>query len=231
MDKRKKYFLVVDVETANDVLQPLVYDVGFLVGDRQGNIYGQYSFAVSEMFDHYKPLLDNAYYAEKLPQYFVEMEKGERIKTSLFSIRKVMIDIMRKYNIMEVYAYNCGFDRKALTLTQRYFTKSKYRWFFPFGTKFHCIWHMACTTLFQQKSFREKAILQNWFSPSGKNFSTTAEIAYRYITGENDFTEQHKGLDDVIIEYQILLKCISQHKKIDKTINGLCWRKVQSAKT
>ena len=231
MDKRKKYFLVVDVETANDVLQPLVYDVGFLVGDKQGNIYEKYSFAVSEMFDYYKSLLDTAYYAEKLPQYFIEIDNGERIKTSLYCIRKIMVDIMRKYNITEVYAYNCGFDRKALNLTQRYFTKSKYRWFFPFNTKFHCIWNMTCTTLFQQKSFREKAILQNWFSPSGKNFSTTAEIAYRYITGENDFTEQHKGLDDVIIEYQILLKCISQHKKIDKTINGLCWRKVQSAKT
>ena len=38
-DKRKKYFLVVDVETANSLDDPMVYDVGFLVGDKQGNIY------------------------------------------------------------------------------------------------------------------------------------------------------------------------------------------------
>ena len=32
----------------------------------------------------------------------------------------------------------------------------------------------------------------------------TAEIIYRYITGENDFSEEHKGIDDVLIEKELL---------------------------
>ena len=39
IDKRKKYYLVLDVETANTLEQPLVYDIGYSVVDKKGNIY------------------------------------------------------------------------------------------------------------------------------------------------------------------------------------------------
>lgn len=226
LDKRKKYFLVVDVETANSLDEPLVYDVGFLIGDKQGNVYEKYSFSISEMFDHYQDLLSSAYYAEKLPSYATEEATGQRIKTSFFSMRKVFIDVMKKYGINEVYAYNTFFDRKALNITQRYLTNSKYRWFFPYGTKFYCIWHMACGTLLQQKTFKIRAKENNWRTESGRNISTNAETVYKYITGDYDFQEEHKGLQDVEIEYRILLSCINQHKKMSREINRLCWRMV-----
>ena len=44
----------------------------------------------------------------------------------------------------------------------------------------------------------------------------TAEILYRYISGEADFTEKHTGLEDVLIETQILAHCYRQHKKMNK---------------
>ena len=56
------------------------------------------------------------------------------------------------------------------------------------------------------------ALENKWFSPSG-NYKTNAEIAYSYIICQKDFQEEHKGLDDVLIEYDILLKCFRQHKK------------------
>ena len=50
IDRRKKYILVLDVETAGDVEKnPLCYDVGFLVADKKGNIYEEHSFAISEI--------------------------------------------------------------------------------------------------------------------------------------------------------------------------------------
>lgn len=227
MDKRKKYFLVLDVETANSIDDPLVYDIGFVIGDKKGNIYEKYSFAIAETFDYYQDLLQTAYYAEKIPQYYVEMAQGIRSKTNFYMARQTILFLMKEYNITEVFAYNCHFDRRALTSTQRYFTKSKYRWFFPYGTKFSCIWNMACSTLLQQKTFRIRAIAKKWFTPSGKNISTNAETVHKYITGDDDFSEQHKGIDDVLIEYDILLRCLNQHKKMTKHIDRLCWRKVK----
>lgn len=227
IDRRKKYYLVVDVETANSLDDPLVYDIGFLVGDKQGNIYEKYSFSVWEMFQYYTDLLTTAYYAEKLPNYTIEEKNGLRVRTSLGTIRRLLVDTMIKYNITEVYAYNCYFDRKALNATRRYFTKSEYRWFFPYGTKFSCIWNMACTTIFQQKTFRDKAKENGWYGKNGKNITTNAETAFKYISGNSDFEEEHKGLADVIIEYDILLRCIRQHKKMVKDIDRQCWRKVK----
>ena len=66
---------------------------------------------------------------------------------------KKIREVMKKSNINTVCAYNANFDRNALNTTLRYVTKSKMRWFFPFGTKFNCIWSMACDTIYQQKTF------------------------------------------------------------------------------
>ena len=50
IDKRKNYILVLDVETAGDVEKnPLCYDIGFVVADKQGNIYEQFSYAIEEI--------------------------------------------------------------------------------------------------------------------------------------------------------------------------------------
>ena len=46
----------------------------------------------------------------------------------------------------------------------------------------------------------------------------TAEIIYRYIKQDNDFIENHTGLEDTLIEKEILAYCIKQHKKMDKLL-------------
>lgn len=227
IDRRKKYYLVLDVETANILDYPLAYDIGFIVGDRYGNIYERFSFSVREMFMYYGDLLETAYYAEKLPSYQVDIDNGTRKMESLYNIRKTLLDVMAKYKIHSIYAYNCGFDRRALNNTQRYLTKSKYRWFFPYGIKFYCIWNMACSTVLQHKTFKQLAIKRKWLSPSGKFYSTSAETVYKYVAGSFEFEEEHKGLEDVLIEYEIMLRCMNQKKKMTKHIDSQCWRKVK----
>ena len=46
----------------------------------------------------------------------------------------------------------------------------------------------------------------------------TAEILYKYISGNNDFEESHTGLEDVLIEKEIFAKCMAQHKKMKKNV-------------
>ena len=46
----------------------------------------------------------------------------------------------------------------------------------------------------------------------------TAEILYRFMNGQNDFEEVHKGLDDVMIEKEILFECRRRGVK-----NGTLW--------
>ena len=56
---------------------------------------------------------------------------------------------------------------------------------------------------------------------------TNAECAYRYITKNYEFEEQHTGLADVEIECQILAKCIAQKQKHESGIIAHPWRIVQ----
>ena len=229
IDKRKKYVLVIDIETANIVENAIAYDIGFAIADKKGRIYDSYSYMVKEMFMYYQDLLDTAYYSQKLPQYYADLCNQKRELKSIYEIRRKIHNLMKLYNITDVYAYNCFFDRGGLTNTIRYLTKSFCRWFFPYGTQFHCIWHMACQVLFTQKTFQKMAIQNNWLSASG-NIKTSAEIAYNYLHNTTEFQESHTGLEDVLIECEIMARCFRQHKKMDTSINRLCWKIPQQKK-
>ena len=76
MSRKKEYFLIIDTETANDIDQPLPYDIGYAICDRQGNIYLARSFVVAEIFLDYQDLMQSAYYAEKIPQYWEDIKRA-----------------------------------------------------------------------------------------------------------------------------------------------------------
>lgn len=221
IDKRKTYYLVVDVETADKVESPLVYDLGYAVCDRKGTIYEKGSFVINNIFYGYNEKMQTAYYAEKLPQYYDGIEKGEWQPTNLSNAREIIKQVIKKYNVKMVLAYNAYFDRNALNNTMAKLTNLKY--FFPYGTEFGCIWSMACQVLCCQKSYLKWAIDNGFVSPSG-NIKTSAETVYAYLSGQKDFQEQHTGLADVEIETYIFAQCMRQHKKLKKEINRLCWR-------
>lgn len=219
----RKKFLVIDVETANDIDCPLVYDIGFAVTDKYGHIYEKHSLLIYEIYRGERELMKSCYYADKIPEYERQIAAGETKLVSFFTAWKMIREAIKKYKIRTVGAYNCYFDRNALNNTIRYITKSKYRWFFPYGVEYMCIWHMACQVIYTQKTFQSWARKNNFVSASG-NLMTSAEVGYRYHTGKLDFEEEHKGLQDVEIECVLMKRCFAQHKKMKKGINRLCWR-------
>lgn len=220
----KKMILVLDVETANMLDDPLVYDIGFAMSDKKGNIYEKHSFVIKDIFeDGRNELMTSAYYAKKIPLYLEKIAKGETLVKSLSYVRFFIKQLMEKYNCTTVAAYNARFDTTALNTTERYMTSSKYRYFFPYATEVMCIWNMACQVLFTQKTFQKEAIANNWMSDKG-NFKTSAEIGFRYISDDSHFQEEHTGLADVLIEAEIMAKCFRQKKKMSTGINRWCWK-------
>lgn len=220
---RKKYFLVIDTETCNTLEQPFCYDIGYVVCDRFGNIMVERSFIVAEMFLDNSDLMKSCYFAEKIPSYWEDIKNGKRKIKSLFNIRKQIKADMREYKIHMVGAYNMSFDKKALNNTIRYCSKSLVRWFFPFGTKYFCIWNMACQVIMNSVKYVKFALQNGLESPSG-NIQTSAESCYKFLTNSINFIESHTGLEDVKIEVAIMAECYKKHKKMDKKINTACWR-------
>ena len=227
MDKRKTYLLVVDTETCNgrtvndkpDLSDSLVYDLGFAIVDKKGEVYETRSFVIRDVFYDMKDTMSSAYYAEKIPTYKKDLAAKKRKLVSFYEARKAMLDLMKEYNVSAVVAHNANFDVNALNKTERYLTKSKYRWFLPYNTEVWDTLKMARQTIGKQKSYIAFCETNGYMTKhSVPRVRLTAEILYKYLTGNNDFEEEHTGLEDVLIEKEILVQCLKQHKKIEMTI-------------
>lgn len=234
MDKRINYILVIDTETANTIDCPLVYDIGGVVTDRQGRIYESFSFAISDIFVFEPELMSSAYYASKIPAYRADIAACRRDCKSFKNARTYILSLINRYNITTVAAYNAAFDRDALNNTLRWLSKSKLRWFFPYGIEFMCIWNMACQTLCQRPTYRDFCEKYNFTSnragdPNAKNYSTSAETVYRYLTLSPRYEEEHRGYDDVLIETAIMKRCFETHMAMPNGtgIRRNCWQSVK----
>lgn len=227
MDKRKNYYLGLDTETANgftdengksDLSQSLVYDIGWAITDKKGNIYETRSYVVADIYCDHRDLMNTCYYAEKLPRYEEDLRNGTRKLATLATIRKQLCADLKDYNITAVFAHNASFDYRALNNTIRYITKSARRYFFPYGTEIWDTLKMSKVITAQKTytAFCEANGYKTKHRPPRNR--ATAEILYRYITGNNDFQESHTALEDVIIETAIFAHCLKQHKKIEKKL-------------
>lgn len=197
--------IVLDCETTNSLEEPIAYDIGWAVIDiKTEKVIKTESFVVAEIFLD-KELMSFAYYADKIPQYWADIKAGKRTLTSRSKIRNRLWEDCRNYEVKDIYAHNARFDYRSCSLTQRYLTCSKYRYFFPYGTRICDTLKMA-RQAFNDDDYKQFCIDNAFLTQNGQN-RYTAEIIYRYLTNNLDFEEEHKGLDDVMIEKEILFAC------------------------
>lgn len=201
-------YIMLDTETTNSLDDPICYDVGFAVVDREGTIYETHSFVVAEVFLN-EELMASAYFIEKVPQYWEDIKKGTRKLAKFNTIRKVLAETMKKYNTNIVIAHNARFDYRSTAKTQRYLTKSKYRYFLPYGTEVWDTLKMAREVLKNDVDYDNFCYNNNYVTKRGRK-RFTAEILYRFFTGDNDFVESHTGLEDVTIEKVIFAECMAR---------------------
>lgn len=227
IDKRKTYILVIDTETANgtvtkegktDFRDCQVYDFGYAVIDKRGNVYDTGSFVNSQIFEK-NYFMESAYYAKKIPQYKEDIKSGKRILTDWFNIKQEVKRICNLYNIKAICAHNAAFDVRACNSTQRYLTKSKFHYFFPYGIEIWDSLKMARDVILKQPTYIRFCEKNGYTTATGKP-KATAEILYRYIILDNDFIEKHTGLEDVLIEKEIIAYCFRQKRKMRKCLYG-----------
>ena len=137
-----------------------------------------------------------------------------------------MLEMLSKYNIKAVIAYNAAFDRKALNCTMKEFSKFGTDHFFPDSVTFWDSWGMACETILQHKAYYKNAHSEQWVSDAG-NCMSNAECAFRYTTKNLGFIERHTALADVLVEVEIFVKVMRQKKKMRREIFGNPWMLIQ----
>ena len=212
-----KNVIVLDTETTNSLEEPIAYDIGWAVINLETEeVLKTESYAIAEIFLD-KELMSCAFFADKIPSYWEEIKYGSRKLARLSTIHRTLVNDCKAYGVKEIYAHNAIFDNSSCNLTQRYITGSKYRYFFFFFTCVCDTLKMARQAFKNDDDYGRFCYENDYLTKRGQR-RYTAEILYRFMNGQNDFEEVHKGLDDVMIEKEILFEC--RRRGVE---NGALW--------
>lgn len=217
MDKRISYYMVLDTETANTLDDPMMYDIGGAIVDKRGRVYETFSFIIYDVFCADRALFDTAYYADKRALYEQGIASGDRKIVGIYTARNAVRALCEKWQVKAIMAHNARFDYKATNYTLRYLTKSKARYFLPYGIPVWDTLKMAQDTICKQPTYIRWCERNGYLQKNGKP-RATAEILFRYISLNEDFIESHTGLEDVLIEKEIFKRCMAQHKPMRKSV-------------
>lgn len=224
VSSRVEKFIVLDVEGGSAV-RP--YNIGYIVADRYGTIYRKRSFALtSTIWENISYVLKTGQAVEmckkNIQEILQSLESPKRSrKYDLISVehfeQTFFADIQR-FKIKRVFAYNVTFDKNSIKrLLPETFNKINVEW---------CdIISGILVTKLLTKSYVNFCI-NNGFLTEKRNIMTKAEIVYRYLKKSLDFEEEHTGLADTMIEYEILLAVFSTHKKVETWSPCQAWRKL-----
>lgn len=224
MDKRIDYKMVLDTETCpiekGEKVNPfnmLTYDLGYIITDKRGNIYEQRSFIIYEIFVGEAEKMKSAYYADKVPKYWEQIKSGQRKLVRWATARKILLQDIEKYSINKIFAHNMFFDYNTLNVTNKWITNKKYYYYLPLGIECCDTLAMARDTILKKKQYIEFCKEFGFLDKQGRP-RATAEILYRFISGDIDFIESHTGLEDTLIEKVIMVYCYQQHKKMRRIL-------------
>lgn len=218
--KKGKLFMVLDVEGMS-TCRP--YNIGYLIGDKYGNVVLKRSFAVLPcIWENLQNCLQAKEMTHKNVQEILgdieNSTKRKYIYNSIEEVKKVILQDITKFKIKDVWAYNCAFDKSSI---KRLFGKD-WNLIDNLVTFYDIIPAIVHTKLLRKKYI--KWCNDRGFITQKGNVMTKAEVVYRYLTNDLSFEEEHTGLDDCKIEYQILLAAFRTRKKIDKNIKTPAWR-------
>ena len=217
MITEKTVVMMLDTETTNDIECPICYDVGYQIFTLGNGVLCEKSFVNADIFLD-KEMMENAYFADKIPQYWDEITDGKRQLRKWYNIRKELREDCKKYGVEIICAHNARFDYLSLHTTQRYITTSKYRWVLPYGIEWYDTLKMSREVLGNCDEYKSFCDAHGYRTKNGQ-LRMTAEIIYQFLTGNTDFVESHTGLEDVKIEREIFKYCASQNPEI----NGALW--------
>lgn len=165
LDKRRKYYLVLDCETATmpfaseydgkakqkiAIAKPLIYDLGWQIIDIKGNVYKREKFLISEIFS-VPSVFNTAYYASKRPIYLEKLKNGDITLTDWKNAVSILEEDLKA--VQAVGAYNSMFDfKKAIPFTELYidmlYSPDYYKW--------EKSQHEICDSIANEKTFESK---------------------------------------------------------------------------
>ena len=236
IDNRKHFMTTLDTETTglDDIPAlafPIIYDIGWILADKNGNRLIEREFIVQEVF--YNPIMKNAYYGSKMPAYVERVTKADIL---VKPFREILTLLNHDFGLVKhntLMAYNISFDLRALRCTAIYcgmLERGEKDWtkLFSMPVKIQDIWSLAVETILKKKWDYIKFVDENGFLTESGNPKTSAEVVYRFLTGEVDYQEHHTALEDCKIEYDIAITALKTKRPFTEGILYNPWRVISN---
>lgn len=209
--------IVFDTETTS-IDKPFCYNVGYVIGNTEGEVYLKRDFVVEQIW-HNLALFTSAYYADKRTIYVDAMRAKKAVMDKWGYIMRTMARDMKNFNVEIAYAYNSPFDDKVFTYNNDWFKTINPLDDIPlYDVRAYFI------EGFVNEVYKRWCDEHGFYTDSG-NYSTTAENAFRYLSGNIEFDEAHTALADSEIEYDILVR--AAQKGVDITRELSCPKSIE----
>lgn len=203
--------VIFDTETTS-LNKPFCYNLGYVIVDASTfEVLKKEDFVIQQIWNNL-PLFATAYYEEKRNIYISAMrgKKAEMIKYG-YAMSKMIADF-KKYDVKKAYAYNAPFDDSVFS-----FNCDWYKVRNPFDNiPIYDIRGMVTKFITDTEQYKTFCEENEFFTETKRNYSTTAETVYKYITKNLDFEEAHTALSDSIIEAEIMHYCIKNGASLEE---------------
>ena len=210
---RKKIIAVFDTETTGSLARPLVYDLGIVITNKQGEILEKITVPFYVALAEFRRML-----VKHNVNVISAYNMGFDVRAMANTYNELIAKPLKLHTISKENEPKWKID------FERTFKERVIKNVVEF--KSLCIWSYACEVILQSKNYKEMADDNNWLTERG-NYLTNAEVVTKYLSGDVNFEEQHTALDDAIIESFILYNCEKRKKKHLSGILSNPWRMVQ----
>ena len=210
---QEKVFAVIDTETTGGVKDPYcpTYHLGATALTRR-EIKSTLNIIVLSNLD-----MESAFYGKQKKEYYRNLLKDPSVVICYTETeaKAIFTEWLTANNVSCVCAHNTSFD----------FCRTCVRECVE-GMEFFDIMFAFYDTIAQTKRYRQFCTDNGYYTAS-KNCRMTAEICYRFVSGDNEFVEEHTALADTTIEAEILRAVWATHKGFTRNAHKGDFRKLQ----
>jgi hypothetical protein len=207
----KSIIMVLDTETCGNFDKGFVYDLGYVICDKKGNVLAENNWLVREIFTSASEMMGAFFAAKFFTHYAQALQDGAIRLTSWAEITEAINRDIDLYQVNMLTAYNLQFDLTVMRNTQkRLGTKSR---MLKRRIRKFCLLKFAKQTRLNGPLYKKWAFDNGYVTPTGLA-QVKAEIAYRYISGQWDYKEPHTALGDARMEAEMLAACFRSKRKI-----------------
>lgn len=199
----EKTFAVIDTETTGGVQGGCycpTYHLGATALTRR-EIKDTINIVVLANLD-----MDSAFYGKQKKEYYRNLLKDPSVIICYTEAeaKEIFSAWLTANNVSCVCAHNTSFDFCRTCVMDCIE-----------GMEFFDIMFAFYDTIAQTKRYKQFCVENGYYTEKG-NCRMTAEVCYRFISGNNDFIEEHTALADTEIEAEILRACWATHKKFTR---------------